>query len=256
MKRIISMILSVAMLVSSLLLLCSCSAVNGVNGVDGIDGTDGVDGLIPVIGENGNWWIGDYDTGVNAKGEKGDKGDTGPRGDKSTVSGPAGNDASASAPKFRVNFVTNNIEVSYDAGKTWQSCGTASNSFDANADLAIPMDMITVLDGYIDSSGKYVIASSADGGRHGAIIDVSAFAENYSSMKIERNSNKNHIEYAFITSDLIENETPAYSNGFTKCKMHLSKTLTVEIPEGAKYLYVTYNALSYVHVPSSITFVK
>ena len=62
------MILSVAMLVCSLLLLCSCSAINGVNGVDGLDGTDGVDGLIPVIGENGNWWIGDYDTGVNAKG--------------------------------------------------------------------------------------------------------------------------------------------------------------------------------------------
>ena len=26
----------------------------------------------PYIGENGNWWIGDSDTGVQAQGEKGD----------------------------------------------------------------------------------------------------------------------------------------------------------------------------------------
>ena len=34
----------------------------------------GTDGLIPCIGENGNWWLGDTDTGVKAS-VKGDKGD-------------------------------------------------------------------------------------------------------------------------------------------------------------------------------------
>ena len=43
------------------------------------------DGETPYIGENGNWWIGEVDTGVPATGPKGDKGDTGetgPKGDK------------------------------------------------------------------------------------------------------------------------------------------------------------------------------
>jgi hypothetical protein len=31
----------------------------------------------PYIGKNGNWWVGESDTGVPAQGEKGDKGDTG-----------------------------------------------------------------------------------------------------------------------------------------------------------------------------------
>ncbi len=35
----------------------------------GISGTDGADGLTPYIGENGNWWIGDEDTGVKASAE-------------------------------------------------------------------------------------------------------------------------------------------------------------------------------------------
>ena len=35
----------------------------------------------PYIGENGNWWIGDTDTGVLAQGNKGDKGDTGEKGE-------------------------------------------------------------------------------------------------------------------------------------------------------------------------------
>lgn len=39
-------------------------------------GDDGADGLIPYIKE-GNWWIGDSDTGVKARGEKGETGATG-----------------------------------------------------------------------------------------------------------------------------------------------------------------------------------
>lgn len=43
--------------------------INGRDGVDGKDGKNGADGTTPHIGENGNWFIGDTDTGVPAKGE-------------------------------------------------------------------------------------------------------------------------------------------------------------------------------------------
>ena len=72
--------------------------INGKDGADGKDGTngqngsDGKDGKTPFIGENGNWWIGETDTGVKAAGtdgkdgidgEKGDKGDAGQNGGSS-----------------------------------------------------------------------------------------------------------------------------------------------------------------------------
>ena len=41
----------------------------GDKGDTGTPGTDGTDGLTPCIGENGNWWIGDTDTGVKASGD-------------------------------------------------------------------------------------------------------------------------------------------------------------------------------------------
>lgn len=75
--------------------------INGKDGADGKDGTngqngsDGADGNTPFIGENGNWWIGETDTGVKAAGtvgEKGDKGDPGEKGDK----GDAGQNGSCS----------------------------------------------------------------------------------------------------------------------------------------------------------------
>lgn len=34
-------------------------------------GKDGKDGLTPRVGDNGNWWIGDKDTGINAQGKDG-----------------------------------------------------------------------------------------------------------------------------------------------------------------------------------------
>ena len=43
----------------------------------GAAGKDGADGVTPHIGENGNWWVGDTDTGVSAKGDRGDTGDKG-----------------------------------------------------------------------------------------------------------------------------------------------------------------------------------
>ena len=44
---------------------------HGKDGKDGINGTNGVDGQTPTIGDNGNWWIGQTDTGVPASGQNG-----------------------------------------------------------------------------------------------------------------------------------------------------------------------------------------
>ena len=74
--------------------------INGKDGAAGKDGTngqngrDGKDGNTPFIGENGNWWIGETDTGVKAAGvdgEKGDKGDPGEKGDKGDKGDPGQN---------------------------------------------------------------------------------------------------------------------------------------------------------------------
>ena len=47
------------------------------NGKNGIDGENGTDGETPHIGENGNWFIGDTDTGIQAKGQDGSDGNNG-----------------------------------------------------------------------------------------------------------------------------------------------------------------------------------
>ena len=54
--------------------------------------TPGPAGETPYIGENGNWWIGDEDTGVQAQGPAGETGPVGPAGEKGDIgeTGPAG----------------------------------------------------------------------------------------------------------------------------------------------------------------------
>jgi uncharacterized repeat protein (TIGR02543 family) len=42
--------------------------------VNGTNGTNGVDGQTPYIGTNGNWWVGETDTGVAATGRDGENG--------------------------------------------------------------------------------------------------------------------------------------------------------------------------------------
>ena len=56
---------------------------DGKPGAAGADGAKGADGITPTIGGNGNWYIGENDTGKPSRGEKGDpgaKGDPGKTG--------------------------------------------------------------------------------------------------------------------------------------------------------------------------------
>ncbi|MBP3348886.1 MAG: collagen-like protein, partial [Clostridia bacterium] len=87
-------------------LLTSLAGKDGVDGVDGVngedgkdgadgeDGKDGVDGKTPYIGENGNWFIGDVDTGVKAEGVDGEDGKDGADGEdgKNGTNGKDGKD--------------------------------------------------------------------------------------------------------------------------------------------------------------------
>ena len=72
-------------------------------GAQGPQGPAGEDGITPHIGENDNWYIGETDTGVPARGQKGDKGDTGeqgpvgPQGAQGTI-GPKGDTGADGAP--------------------------------------------------------------------------------------------------------------------------------------------------------------
>lgn len=50
---------------------------NGQDGRDGIDGQNGQDGITPTIGDNGNWYLGDTDTGKPSRGVQGETGQDG-----------------------------------------------------------------------------------------------------------------------------------------------------------------------------------
>ena len=62
------------------------------NGPPGTKGDPGDDGITPHIGDNGNWYLGDTDTGKPSRGDTGPQGDIGPKGDTGPQgeTGPAG----------------------------------------------------------------------------------------------------------------------------------------------------------------------
>lgn len=57
--------------------------------ITGAKGDPGENGITPTIGENGNWYLGDEDTGKPSRGEKGEPGGKGDPGDKGDP-GPTG----------------------------------------------------------------------------------------------------------------------------------------------------------------------
>jgi len=146
---------------------------NGKDGVDGEDGKDGVDGLTPYIGSNGNWWIGDTDTGVKAAGSDGKDGVNGEDG-KDGINGEDGKDGKdgvdGKTPTFKIE--NGQLWVSYDDGTSWKSLGGVTSEGGegiqgpAGADGKDGVDGEDGKDGltpYIGSNGNWWIGDTDTG---------------------------------------------------------------------------------------------
>lgn len=80
----------------------------------------GTDGTTPHIGENGNWFIGEVDTGVKAKGEDGQPGPQGEKGEKGDTGaqGPKGDsfnlkDTIVIASQVTVSALNQNVPIPF-----------------------------------------------------------------------------------------------------------------------------------------------
>lgn len=103
-------------------------------GDNGKDGADGVDGLTPHIGSNGNWWIGEEDTGIKAEGNAGSDGLTPKIGDNGNwwigmkdTGVPAKGENGKGAPtpvvktgqELGTSYIADAMYLSVDGGNNW-----------------------------------------------------------------------------------------------------------------------------------------
>lgn len=125
------------------------------SGPKGDKGDPGENGITPTIGSNGNWYLGDTDTGKPSRGATGSKGDTG-------TQGPKG-DAGTAATITEVSAVT----LPYTSEATVTMGGTASartfrfgipQGNPANSKVAI----FTTNDLFKTDRSTYVTLNSAD----------------------------------------------------------------------------------------------
>lgn len=99
----------------------SILAFMNIKGATGPAGQDGADGVTPTIGENGNWYLGETDTGKPSRGEQGLKGDTGDQGPQG-LPGPTGPGVPAGGTTGQV--LTKNSDTDFDTiWKTVESGG-------------------------------------------------------------------------------------------------------------------------------------
>lgn len=262
MKKIIAALLTVVIAVSSMLALSSCG--DPIDGINGKNGQDGKNGLTPYIGENGNWWLGDTDTGKTAVGIKGDKGDDGDPGAVGENGENGENGKDSENPLFRYNVKTERLEASYDDGETWEVFPIypfVENEKDDSDDgdyvvksYEYPMSSIQILDGCIATiDNRYVEVNDY----YGAIIDLKNL--DYDQVTFAPSKTMGEVRYAFLSAALVVDRAPTYCQGYYEVVYKsTSVPITVDIPEEAKYIYVYYLSVEsnteYNYLPTSIVF--
>ena len=263
MKKILAMLITLVMVVMAMSALTACSDGDG----------EFKDGLTPYIGVNGNWWIGDKDTGVNAsgikgdKGEvgpKGDKGDDGPRGNKGTMGqkGPNGEDGEdAPIPTFRVNEQTGIFEVSYDEGDTWEEIGyypggtvivgggsdtpdsgepTPPLKDDTLSMYSYPMMELAPSIGTIRYNDTHKFVENHE--YKVALIDITGTV--FDKVTIGVNAADDWFGYTFLKAEPVVDQVVSYATGYSGMQQLESTAteyeVTVDIPTDAIYLVVYY----------------
>lgn len=98
----------------------------GKDGTDGKPGAAGADGITPHIGDNGNWYIGDDDTGKPSRGEQG------PGAEVFYI------DLAGKYPSYTCPVAMADIKAAYEAGKELK-CRFAMGMYTAVLPLFLPM---------------------------------------------------------------------------------------------------------------------
>ena len=98
----------------------------GDKGADGQDGAPGKNGITPHIGENGNWYLGETDTGLPSRGEQG------PGEEVFYI------DLEGNYPDYTCSVAMADITAAYDAGKVLE-CRCVMYPYIATLPLFVPM---------------------------------------------------------------------------------------------------------------------
>ena len=105
---------------------------------------DGADGLTPTIGDNGNWYLGDTDTGKPSRGDKGDKGDKGDTGETGATgaAGAAGKSAYSYAQDggytgTETEFAAKLAQEKFASPNALTFTGAVAGSYDGSEPLTV-----------------------------------------------------------------------------------------------------------------------
>ncbi|MBO4432978.1 MAG: hypothetical protein J5852_05545, partial [Clostridia bacterium] len=100
----------------------------------------------------------------------------------------------------------------------------------------------------VTSSNKYKIVK----GYYGAVIDLANIS--FNTVTLTRSQECPELGYAFLRELPVLNTVPSYSDGYTKVIWDESSTVTLAVPEDAKYMYVYHSSLDVNYLPEKVEF--
>lgn len=185
--------------------------------------------------EKGNWSIGDIDLGVAAVTEEG------------------------AATVISVNPISYYLQASVDNGATWAGVDFRVDSTVVN-EYNYPMDTIVPADGTIRAFDNNYIKSTSYRGSFLCIEDSV-----FDTVTITRGSGTTSVDYAFLAakpqvfyhaSKFPNGHTPTYAAGYTRVVTSTDETITLKVPDNARYLYIYYNSNEISYLPEAIKLSK
>lgn len=180
----------------------------GKDGADGKPGAAGADGVTPHIGDNGNWYIGDDDTGKPSRGEQGQGAEL------------FYIDLDGNYPKYTCPVAMDDIRAAYEAGKVLE-CRSAMGRYTATLPLFMPMP----------SANTWIFSGS------GALADMGFAAQSLTIAIVNDTVKASIVKLATTENKLPNPNALTIKIGSETVTYDGSSDQTVEIADGTEVSY-------------------
>ena len=113
-----------------------------------------------------------------------------------------------------------------------------------------PLEKLDLISGYVNSANFFTDSTS----KKSALINVDN--SSFNTVTLRKNADADTMTYAFVGDEIYAGNPLCYSAGYTGVVTTSEDSITVKIPDNARYLFVSYKNGSAILLPAEIRFSK
>lgn len=152
--------------------------------------------------------------------------------------------------KYLYVYYNSEANIHLPSSVTFLSAYSNPLNNESAKEYTYPLEKLDLISGYVNSANFFTSSTS----KKSAIINIDNIS--FNTVTLRKNADADSMTYAFVGDEIYAGNPLCYSAGYTGVVTTSDDSITVKIPDNARYLFVSYKNGSTILLPAEIRFSK